>query len=68
MDGHGVFTWNNGYRYEGSFCDGKKSGMGCLFDPEGTVKYVGEWQNDKKNGQGTSFFANKKVSYTGIFT
>ena len=47
----GIFTYNNGDKYEGEVKDNRKNGKGiyCYADGE---KYDGEWRNDNKNGNG----------------
>ena len=51
MDGHGVFTWPDGRRYEGDYKDDKKDGYG-IFEWADGKKYKGYWQNGKQNGEG----------------
>ena len=51
MDGFGIFTWNDGRRYEGQFKNDKKEGFGKLTCPDGRV-YEGDWADGKQNGVG----------------
>ena len=51
MDGEGVFTWNDGRIYQGSFYQDKKHGHGVLTWPQGKV-YDGMWINGKQHGEG----------------
>ena len=46
MEGHGVFTWADGRRYEGDFNNDKKEGQGVFLWPDGK-KYDGGWLKGK---------------------
>jgi hypothetical protein len=46
MEGHGVFSWLDGRRYEGDFKNDKKEGQGIFFWPDGK-KYDGGWLKGK---------------------
>lgn len=51
-DGHGIYTWPDGTRYEGEWRNDKKEGRGTYTWSDGT-RYEGEWLDDKKDGRGT---------------
>ena len=44
VNGKGVYTYGNGYKYEGEWKDGKRHGQGTFTHPDGR-KYVGEWKD-----------------------
>ena len=46
MHGDGIFTWNDGRRYEGEYLNDKKHGQGKFTWPSGMV-YDGAWANGK---------------------
>lgn len=48
--GYGVFTWNNGSRYEGEYKDDLRNGFGEFFGTKGVSKFKGFWQHDKPYG------------------
>ena len=56
-NGHGVFTWGNGSKYDGEWNGNKRHGYGVQTWANGT-KYVGEWKDDKRHGKGAHAFAN----------
>ncbi len=47
MEGHGVYYWDNGDRYEGYFVNDKKEGNGVKYNKDGTVKQKGEWKKNE---------------------
>jgi hypothetical protein len=56
-NGHGTFTFPDGFKYVGEFKDGKPNGQGTETYPDGR-KYVGEWKDGKINGQGKVTYSN----------
>ena len=46
MHGTGVFTWEDGRKYEGDYYDDKKHGHGVFTWPDGR-QYDGTWMNGK---------------------
>lgn len=54
-NGHGVYTYNNGDRYEGEWRDDKPNGHGVLTDANG-VRFDGDWRD------GCFSLGNKKVA------
>jgi hypothetical protein len=46
MHGYGVFTWEDGRKYEGSYVDDKKEGNGRFTWPDGRV-YEGLWKDGR---------------------
>ncbi|XP_059180370.1 radial spoke head 10 homolog B isoform X2 [Centropristis striata] len=63
MDGHGVFTWAGGLKYEGEFVSNIPMGQGTYTWPDGS-SYKGEVYNGVRHGTGT-YKAKNNVSYTG---
>ena len=49
----GIYTYANGYRYEGNWKDDTKTGHGIFYFSD-AERYDGEWVNDKKNGAGNN--------------
>ena len=45
--GHGVFTYENGDRHEGTFIDNKMVGIATFTFADGTVK-KGEWMDGRR--------------------
>ena len=35
MEGNGTFKWASGYKYQGSWKQGKRNGFGTLFNADG---------------------------------
>ena len=52
MHGEGVFTWEDGRKYEGNYIDDQKEGRGKFTWPDGRI-YDGEWKNGRQHGIGT---------------
>ena len=46
MHGKGIFTWDNGKKYEGDYVDDKKEGHGVMIFPDGRI-YDGHWKDGK---------------------
>ena len=56
-DGHGVYTYASGSKYDGEWKAGKKHGQGVFTFADGT-KYEGEYKNNLKHGHGVFTFAD----------
>lgn len=65
MDGHGVFTWINGLKYDGHYKADTKHGEGSLIWPEGK-KLHGNWRFGRMEGTGTLEVKGK--TYKGEWT
>jgi hypothetical protein len=46
-----MYRWKNGDRYEGSFVEDKRQGLGEYYWSDGGF-YKGEWKSDRMNGYG----------------
>ncbi|RJQ19453.1 MAG: hypothetical protein C4560_06040 [Nitrospiraceae bacterium] len=55
INGHGVYLWNSGKKYEGEWKDGKRHGRGTLTYAD-KARYEGEWKNDRMHGQGSKVY------------
>lgn len=64
-NGHGVYVYPSGARYEGNFRDGKIQGEGILYFSDGN-KYIGNWVNQYREGKGKMIFTSGDV-YRGEF-
>ncbi|TGN01665.1 hypothetical protein [Leptospira yasudae] len=64
-DGSGIYVYDSGEAYSGSFKNDKRHGFGNIHYRDGD-KYAGYFQNDKKVGTGTYRFANGAV-FSGRF-
>ncbi len=51
MHGQGVYTWNDGRKYEGSYHNDKKHGFGVYKWIDGRI-YEGMWMDGKQHGKG----------------
>jgi len=51
MHGKGIYTWQDGRRYEGEYVDDKKHGYGIYTWADGR-KYEGYWAYGKQHGKG----------------
>jgi len=49
--GYGVYSWNNGLRYEGSWDHGLQDGMGKITWPSGEY-FFGEFRRGRQDGYG----------------
>lgn len=63
--GHGACVFPSGARYEGDFVDGRITGLGVLYYPNGDT-YIGNWQNQVRHGKGRFRFASGN-EYLGMF-
>jgi hypothetical protein len=54
-NGYGVYTWNDGTRYEGNFRAGKRDGEGVYYYASG-AKYIGSQSNDGRHGWGIYYY------------
>ncbi len=69
-EGKGIFIWNNGNRYEGTFKDGLVTGVGKIIYAEGSMVYEGEVVNGLKHGTGRLSwreYNNEIKVYEGLF-
>ena len=55
MHGKGIFTWEDGRKYTGSYYDNKKHGFGD-FLMLNKDRYIGNWENGQMHGKGTMYF------------
>jgi len=51
MHGYGIYSWNDGRKYEGNFYNDKKHGFGTYTWADGR-KYEGNWAEGKQHGKG----------------
>ncbi|AXR62147.1 MORN repeat protein [Leptospira mayottensis] len=64
-NGLGIYVYDTGEVYSGSFKNDKRHGYGDILYQDGD-RYSGYFQNDKKVGTGTYWFANGSV-FSGRF-
>ena len=57
LNGYETYTWLNGDKYTGNWCNNKREGHGTMYFKDGR-KHVGSWKDDKRNGQGTMTWPN----------
>lgn len=62
--GQGTFIWANKSKYVGNFVDGKRSGKGKGYTPDGKLQFDGTWKNNFAT-YGTQYFPDGK--YVGPF-
>jgi hypothetical protein len=60
VNGQGVFLNKLGGRYEGAFMDGKRSGIGTYFAPDGS-RFMGVWLDNMPHGHGRQIKAGDTV-------
>ncbi len=58
--GYGIYTYEDGSYYEGSFVLGLPSGKGICYYANGD-KYIGGWKHHAPHGQGVMYFAGGKA-------
>ena len=51
INGRGIFKNNKGEKFNGFFSNGKKHGMGKLYDKDGNLIASGYWNMDKFVGK-----------------
>lgn len=51
MDANGLFSYNDGTSYQGTWKNDKRDGKGTLIYIDG-ASYEGEWKEDMMNGRG----------------
>jgi hypothetical protein len=66
MDGYGVYFWQDGRRYEGSYLKDKKDGFGTYTWADGR-QYVGMWKNGKQHGEGKYTVSPPGTTRNGIW-
>ena len=72
-NGMGVYLWNEGDIYFGSFKDNRRNGYGVYMirtsfkDSPGCKYYVGNYSNGLQNGIGACYDSNGKFLYRGIY-
>ena len=59
-DGHGIYHFKNGARYDGEWKKGVKHGRGKFTYPDGS-NYCGDWRMNSKNGFGKYLYDNLDV-------
>ncbi len=64
-EGKGVYRYQNGTIYSGSFHEKHPHGLGTLIFANGN-KYVGEWAKNMKEGEGKMIFSSGET-YSGQF-
>ena len=64
-NGKGVYTFDDGEVYDGTFVEGKFHGKGTYIYKSG-AKYVGEFKDGKRDGKGTYSYPTGDI-YTGDF-
>jgi hypothetical protein len=62
----GIEIMPDGSKYEGSYFDNQKSGIGTFVFKNGDV-YNGEWREDEMNGVGKYDYISSGSSYEGFF-
>ena len=55
--GIGIYRYNNGDRYDGTWDNGYRTGRGIYYFANGSI-YSGMWSNNLKHGEGLFRFAN----------
>jgi len=63
-EGKGISVDDQENRYEGTFKNDKKRGIGKMTYSNGDI-YEGEWKDDQKHGRGTQTYWDDSGSYTG---
>lgn len=66
MEGVGVYTWNDGRRYEGEYKDDKKNGYGIYLWADNR-KYLGNWNRGKQHGIGSYKQLNEEHTKFGLW-
>lgn len=56
-NGYGIYLFDDGRKYLGTFKNGEPHAQGTVFYPDG-AKYVGSWKGKQRNGEGTLFSTN----------
>lgn len=62
--GQGTFIWKDNSKYVGTFTNGKRTGKGKAYTPDGKIQFDGTWQNNFLNN-GTQYYTDGK--YIGPF-
>jgi hypothetical protein len=62
MHGSGIYSWEDGRRYEGEYQNDLKDGFGVYTWKDGK-KYEGFWKEGKQHGTGKIVFSNGKVKF-----
>jgi hypothetical protein len=65
--GKGTYTWANGDRYIGEWCDDKKHGKGAFHFANGKRK-EGVWENDLKHVPALSLKPHRPTCRTSLDT
>jgi hypothetical protein len=66
MQGHGIYVYADGVRYDGQYLNDKKEGYGMYYWTDGR-KYEGWWHKGKQHGLGTYIDGSKKSVKYGLW-
>lgn len=66
MHGTGVYTWQDGRRYDGEYSLNKKHGQGTYTYSDGS-KYSGEWIDGVQHGIGSIIDAESTYERKGVW-
>lgn len=66
MHGQGVYTWQDGRKYEGSYNHNKKHGKGT-YTYSDRSKYTGEWQDGVQHGVGSIVDPDSNYERKGVW-
>jgi antitoxin component YwqK of YwqJK toxin-antitoxin module len=60
------YVFESGKKFIGTYINGKREGLGKMFDESGNPIYIGNFKNGMYHGNGEYFFKNG-LSKKGIF-
>lgn len=66
MHGYGIYTWQDGRRYEGDYDTNKKQGKGTYTYSDGS-KYQGEWYEGQQHGIGSIIDVDNAFERKGVW-
>jgi hypothetical protein len=65
-NGHGLYTWPSGKKYDGEYKGGMKDGYGRMQWPDGQM-YCGAWKQNRRHGRGIQSDLDGSISHCGLW-
>jgi hypothetical protein len=64
--GRGTYDSRNGFRYEGTYSNGQRDGVGTIYNSDNTIFYKGEIDRNLPHGKGSSYVSGTEVKSTWV--
>lgn len=64
--GQGSYYLKSGFKYEGTYANGYRDGLGTIYNPDNTIFYKGEMEKDLPHGHGVTFANGEETKSTWV--